>query len=294
MADTPFQASFVQSGLAVDHTPAGIIAAGDLVVQADLVGIAKHGIAATKLGALAVSGVFDIRREAATAFAAGAEVYWDAAATSEGGSTGAAVDTSAAGVNPFIGYAVEAVTDVPANLTVRVLLRNDVSVALGAMVDVTDVGDGTPTAGDLLIGDGDSWEAEPVSGLVALALTGEVSLPTHAVKTLGLPLLIHAVYDETTPQHIFDAACPRAMQIIDAWVHIAVTGGAAATLQLHDGTNAISDAMDVEDTAENIVRVASLNDSYSVLAVNDSLELVTGGTQASMAGEIYILAIPLD
>ena len=52
-------AVFVQEGNQIDHTPAAAVAAGAVVVLDDLIGIAKQPIDANKLGALAVTGVFD-------------------------------------------------------------------------------------------------------------------------------------------------------------------------------------------------------------------------------------------
>jgi predicted RecA/RadA family phage recombinase len=70
---------FVQDGAAVDYTPNANISAGTVIVQGELVGVAKRDIKANILGALAVEGVFDFNKESATVFAAGALAYWDAA-----------------------------------------------------------------------------------------------------------------------------------------------------------------------------------------------------------------------
>lgn len=52
-------AVFQHGGNAIDHTPTADVAAGDVVVQGDLIGVAKTPIPANTLGALAVVGVFD-------------------------------------------------------------------------------------------------------------------------------------------------------------------------------------------------------------------------------------------
>jgi predicted RecA/RadA family phage recombinase len=74
-------AVFVHDGNSIDYTPGADVAAGDVVVQNELVGIAKLDIAANALGALAVTGVFDFPKATGVgeAIAAGAEVYWDEA-----------------------------------------------------------------------------------------------------------------------------------------------------------------------------------------------------------------------
>lgn len=94
-------AVFVQQGEQIDYTPSADVAAGDVVVQGDLVGIARTPIPAGTPGSLAVAGVFDLSKASATEFAAGAKVYWDAtnklAVTSDGG-----------GANKLLGKAVRA------------------------------------------------------------------------------------------------------------------------------------------------------------------------------------------
>ena len=105
---------FVQDGNSIDYTPAADVAAGDVVVQGDLVGVAKLDIAADVLGALAVTGVFDFPKAtgAGTAIAAGATVYWDVADTE-------AKEDSEAGANKLIGKTVKAATDDDATVRVR-------------------------------------------------------------------------------------------------------------------------------------------------------------------------------
>ena len=71
------EATFVHDGDAVDYTPAADVAAGEVVVQDTLVGVAKVPIPAGTLGALAVRGVFDVAKDGATVFSAGQLVYWD-------------------------------------------------------------------------------------------------------------------------------------------------------------------------------------------------------------------------
>jgi predicted RecA/RadA family phage recombinase len=113
-------AIFVQNGEAIDYTPSTAVAAGDVVVQGDLIGVAKTPIAANALGALAVWGVFDFPKATAggSALAAGTTVYWDAVAKQ-------ATATSIG--NKQLGKVVRAAVD--ADATVRVRLDGIASVA---------------------------------------------------------------------------------------------------------------------------------------------------------------------
>jgi len=108
-------AQFIHDGKSIDHTPGSAVNAGDVVVQGELVGVAKLDIAAAALGALAVEGVFDFPKATGggTAITAGANVYWDVADTE------AKTDDESA-ANKLIGKVVKAAAD--ADTTVRVRL----------------------------------------------------------------------------------------------------------------------------------------------------------------------------
>lgn len=107
-------ARFIHDGNSIDHTPGSDVTAGDVVVQGDLVGIAKLDIAAGTLGALAVTGVFDVPKATGTgeAIAAGVKVYWDA-------TNSVATTDENAGVNTYLGKTVAAAGDDDATVRVR-------------------------------------------------------------------------------------------------------------------------------------------------------------------------------
>ncbi|TVQ33885.1 MAG: DUF2190 family protein [Phycisphaeraceae bacterium] len=107
-------AIFVHEGGMVDYTPSSNVAAGDVVVQGELVGVAKQPIAADALGALAVQGVFDFPKATggATAIAAGALLHWDAA-------NELATTDADGGANKLIGKSVAAAGDGDATVRIR-------------------------------------------------------------------------------------------------------------------------------------------------------------------------------
>ena len=94
-------ATFIQDGNAIDYTPGADVAAGDVVVQGELVGVAKQPISASVLGSLSVAGVFDFPKATGSgeAITTGAKVYWDDASD---------VATATAGSNKLIGKAIAA------------------------------------------------------------------------------------------------------------------------------------------------------------------------------------------
>jgi predicted RecA/RadA family phage recombinase len=105
------QSLYVHEGESIDYTPGADVAAGDVVVQGDLVGVAKLDIKSGRLGALAVAGVFDFAKATGggTAIAIGAICYWNDAANQ--------ATTTSAG-NKLLGKCVRAAAD--ADTTVRV------------------------------------------------------------------------------------------------------------------------------------------------------------------------------
>ena len=69
-------AVFVQEGSQINYTPGAAVAAGDVVVQGDLIGVAKQPIAANVAGALAVDGVFDFPKATGVGTAIAAIIFY--------------------------------------------------------------------------------------------------------------------------------------------------------------------------------------------------------------------------
>jgi len=106
------QATFVIDGQHIDYTPTTAVAAGEVVVLGDLIGVAKSPIAANTRGALTVMGVFDFAKATGTAFPPGTIVYWD--------NTNKVVTATPTG-NKLLGKVVRAAF--PSDTTVRVRLQ---------------------------------------------------------------------------------------------------------------------------------------------------------------------------
>lgn len=71
------QATFIQYGDAIDHTPDADVAAGQVVALGELIGVAKTPIKTGEAGALAIRGVFDVAKNDTDELAVGDEVYWN-------------------------------------------------------------------------------------------------------------------------------------------------------------------------------------------------------------------------
>lgn len=107
-------ARFIHDGNAIDYTPGAAVAAGDVVVQGDLIGIAKLDIAAGQLGALAVTGVFDVPKATGTGtdITAGAKVWWNA-------TDGQIEKVVGDPARPYLGKAVRAAATTDTTVRVR-------------------------------------------------------------------------------------------------------------------------------------------------------------------------------
>ena len=73
------KARYVQRGESIDFIPASDVAAGDIVKVGSLVGVAKLDIKAGELGALALTGVYEVAKATGFAVAPGIEVGWNPA-----------------------------------------------------------------------------------------------------------------------------------------------------------------------------------------------------------------------
>ena len=105
------QARFVAPGMTIPHTPTAALAAGEVVVQDQLVGVTTHPVEANQLCGLTVQGVFDFAKATGGSIAVGALVYWN--------NTTKVATTTATG-NTLIGKCIRAASNT--DTTVRVLL----------------------------------------------------------------------------------------------------------------------------------------------------------------------------
>lgn len=108
----PNNAKFIHDGDSIDYTPGVAVQAGDVVIQGDLIGIAKRDIAANTLGAIAVKGVFDVPKAtgAGTGIGVGITVYW---------ATGTQTATATSSGNKLLGKVVRGSADADAFVRVR-------------------------------------------------------------------------------------------------------------------------------------------------------------------------------
>lgn len=136
-------AEFIQDGDAIDFVPNVDVAAGEVVLLGDLIGIAKRDIPAGVLGALALVGVYELPKATGggTAMESGVIAFWDIGNQE--------VTNVSTGVNyRLLGGVVEAVGDNDATVRVRLAAFPRGDLQQPAIIALTDNTSGTP--GDTL------------------------------------------------------------------------------------------------------------------------------------------------
>ena len=278
-----FEATYISYGDTIDHTPAGDIAAGEVVVvSSNFVAVARHAIVAGVKGALTARGIFDFDKEAPLVISEGDAVYWDDTAN----------EADKTATNNYIGVCVEDAAS--AATTVRVDLRSIEAAAVEtlALEDLSDVDSAsTYTAGNVLVADGDSFEEVAVSGDATLAADGTATL--NASK--GQQIAIIHVEDGAAGVDIANRpifAIPPACTLVSASI---LTEGAPAgvddantsVILLEDeGSNAIVTKTyntGTQPPSTNLESLGALDATHKILTAEEMVWLsVTNGATADL------------
>jgi len=268
------QATFVQDGASIDYTPGSDVAAGDVVVQGDLVGVAKLPIASGALGALAVRGVFDVV-QAAVAFTAGDAVYWDADGDPVGGEAGTGAATSTATSNTFMGFALADTADT--DETVRLALRSVESSAAETLSlgQLGDVGAVAYDAGRILVADGDSFEDVVVGGDATLDADGTV----HVTSLAAMPTVPAAEVAAT------GSAQGDAAAIATGFTHATAADGTKGVVLPAAAAGKVCFVKNA-DAANAVLKVYPNTD--------DAINAIAANTALSMAAKTSAVFIALD
>jgi len=115
-------------------------------------------------------------------------------------------------------------------------------------------------------------------GVRALTLNGlsdERSLSSAA--TGGIPFVLEvATKASTTTYRVWDKSCPRSCRIIDVYGIMTGAGAALDTVKVTDGTNDITDTVDLSAKGDtDRFSVGELDDDYTDLNAGASLRVVT-------------------
>jgi len=291
-----------KSGNVVSYTAAAAVSIGDVIVQGNLVGIANHDAATGETVALDVTGVFTVPKDNSNLSSVGSPVYWDADGNPVDGEVGSGAFTATATGNTFAGWNLE-IAGAEAG-SVRILLRSANDADTMALDDLSDVGTIAHTAGAIIVGDGNSYEEVAVSGDVALASTGAVTLnAAHAEQTAYIPVAALEANGDLSSTLLW--AHPRACELVSIGYLSAgsfgtVTNDSTAVFAVTDGAdNAIvsktyNTATQPSTTAIN--DFGSLNETNKALTAGEGIKLAitNGSTAATPAGVLVVRYIPTN
>jgi hypothetical protein len=122
---------------------------------------------------------------------------------------------------------------------------------------------------------------------------GEV-LPRSLAATAITIAFVIAIPIDGGPAADDDYTVPEKVRVLDAWAVHTAAGETSDTLQLKNGSNAITDALDWGGGDKAIVRAAEIDDAYHEIAKGGTLRVTTVDSDAGDdvgAGVVYVLAV---
>lgn len=142
-------------------------------------------------------------------------------------------------------------------------------------------------AGKILVGDGTDIASVAVSGDATLASTGVLTLAAQIINGIdlanvanvnvigGVPV-IHRITASALTGDV-DVVLTHKTRIIHAYCIATAVGGAGDTIQVKNGANAITNAMDLNVADQTIVRAGTIDDAFWEIAAAGTLK-ITGAS----------------
>jgi hypothetical protein len=134
------------------------------------------------------------------------------------------------------------------------------------------------------------------ANLVTALDGGDVANVANDQTTPGLPVIFPVAIAGGAAADT-DITIDGKHRVIDAWAqHTGGAGEASDTIQVKNGGNAITDAMDWSGADNAIVRASSIDDANYEIADSGTLRVTTTDNDAGNdvgAGVVYVLAIPV-
>jgi hypothetical protein len=133
----------------------------------------------------------------------------------------------------------------------------------------------------------------PTVASLAAALNGSnVAVSSNADAGGDIPLL-HRINITAGAIGNTDLTITRKERVVDVWLVLTGVGVATTTLQVFNGTNAITEAMAASGSAKAIVRAATIDSTYWEISASGTLR-VTSATGASQPNAVvFVLTVPV-
>lgn len=288
---------FVQEGASVDYEPVAAAAAGEVVVEGSQIGITKIPIAAGRLGAYAVAGLFNVPKDSSDVTAKGVNLYWDADGNPVGGTPGSGAFTTTATGNTYAGKSAS-IAGVAAEMVLLRLGTMDQTATID-MDHLSDVGTIAHVAGSIVVGDGAKFEEVAVSGDATLAANGALTLnAAHAEQTVLIAIAGLGAGADLAAAIQF--AHPRACTLVSVGYLVAGTdfgtidAGNTSVFTVTDGAgNSIVEKTynaGTQPVASALNDLGALDANNKVLTAAETVKLaITNGATAKTPGGFLVL-----
>ena len=135
-------------------------------------------------------------------------------------------------------------------------------------------------------------EASGISTLAAGSLDGTSAANVADANVVGGIPALHRIDVADAATGNVDVVITHKTRVIDAWaVKTADAGGAANTVQVSNGANAITDAMVINIADQTIARAATINDANHEIAAGGTLRIARVKAGGNAACIVYVLGI---
>jgi hypothetical protein len=172
------------------------------------------------------------------------------------------------------------------------------SVALrGTSSGITIIDDLTVDAGGVIITAG-TFTAAALG--VAVAALADDPTPLYAggsfeasadLNTIGAPLMLFRIVTAgTAAGESIDVTMTHAIRVLSFWAVNAAIGGAGDTVQLLNGANAISNALDMNTADRTVTRAGTIDETYHEIAAAGTLRITEANGANNQIVDCYVLA----
>ncbi len=120
----------------------------------------------------------------------------------------------------------------------------------------------------------------------------DVAQVANVLTEAGIPVLHRITVADVATGNV-DVVLDAKTRVLDAWVvKTGGAGGASDTIQLKNGSDAISDAVDINIADKVVARVGTIDDAYHEIAAGGTLRVArTKSSGANVECEVYVLGV---
>lgn len=135
-------------------------------------------------------------------------------------------------------------------------------------------------------------EASGISTLTAGSLNGTVVANTADANVIGGIPVLHRVAVADAATGNVDVTLTHKTLVVDVWLYkTGALGGAANTIQVLNGANAITDAISINIADEAVARAGTVNDANNTIAAGGTLRITRTKVGGNAACVVFVLGL---